>query len=124
MQLTATECEHLRSALADWPLALRGPEAIEACDGDVEDAAIDLALKSGLEPDTCDRWLEGLAKRFRPVLCDRQRRSELASAALPALLELLTEGSDCPPLLALPVALLVREQGVERFCRSFDEKLA
>ena len=50
--LTFAEIAQLRQQLADYPEALDALQSIEDCDGDLADAALSLALKAGLEPDT------------------------------------------------------------------------
>ncbi|ABB56649.1 hypothetical protein [Synechococcus elongatus] len=113
----------LQSQLADWPAAVRALQEIADCDGAIEDAAINLALQAGLEPNTSDRWLEGLAKRYRAQLCTRiATQQPLSDHDLRPLLAALEE-SGCPELLRLPVALWVRSLGIERFCDPLAEKL-
>lgn len=118
--LTPDEISLLQKQLADYPEAIAALQAIEDCDGDVADAALSLALKAGLEPDTNETWLASYAKRFRHVACQEQFRQPLANQQVVGLISHLTQETSCPGLLAAPVALYVAKEGVETFCYTFD----
>jgi hypothetical protein len=120
ISLTAEEITQLRARLADYPEAIEALQEIEDCDGDVEDAAISLALKSDQEPDTNEQWLAGFSKRYRHIACQSQFRDAIAAGQLSPLIDHLTQETDCPALIATPVAIYVLKSGVENFCRSFD----
>lgn len=124
LQVTPDDLDRWRVELADYPAAQQSIEEVDACDGDVEDAAINLALHAGLEPDTSDRWLAGLAKRYRPCLCRPEAREHLLQAEVATLVHYLSAESPCPDVLVLPVAILVAQTGLDTFCRSFDERLS
>lgn len=123
LTLSADDIARYRLQLADYPDAIAALDTLSDCDGDLEDAAITLALRSGQEPDTNDRWLEGYAKRFRHILCNPALRTDLEANNLSALAHLLTTGTTCPPLLVAPVALFVITTGGDTFCHSFDHGL-
>ena len=118
--LTPQETTQLRARLADYPEALEALQEIEDCDGDVEDAAISLALKAGQEPDSNEQWLAGFSKRYRHIACQMQFREAIAAGQLSTLIHTLTEETDCPALMAPPVAIYVFKSGVVPFCHSFD----
>ncbi|MGI8934960.1 hypothetical protein [Leptolyngbya sp. BC1307] len=118
--LTPEEITQLQARLADYPEALSALQEIEDCEGDVEDAAISLALRSGQEPDTNEQWLAGFSKRYRHIACQPQFRDSLAAGQLSTLINYLTQETDCPALIAAPVAIYVLKSGVDSFCRSFD----
>lgn len=126
--LTSEENTLLKSSFADMPAALEALREIEDCDGDVEDAAISLALKSDQEPDTNERWLGDFSKRYRHVVCKEDfrgassQRRDFASGQeeFKALVTHLAQKTDCPELIALPIALYVYKTGVDNFCRGFD----
>ncbi len=118
--LTPEEITQLQARLADYPEALSALQEIEDCEGDVEDAAISLALRSGQEPDTNEQWLAGFSKRYRHIACQPQFRDSLAAGQLSPLINYLTQETDCPALIAAPVAIYVLKSGVDSFCRSFD----
>ncbi len=118
--LTSEEIAQLNARLADYPEALVALREIEDCDGDIEDAAISLALRAGQEPDTNEQWLAGFSKRYRHVACQPQFRQSLMDAQPGTLVNYLTQETDCPTLLATPVALYIMKSGVASFCHSFD----
>ena len=55
------EITQLIERLADYPEAMRSLQEIEDCDGDLNDAALSLALKAGLAPTENDGRLEEFA---------------------------------------------------------------
>lgn len=114
------EITQLIERLADYPEALRSLQEIEDCDGELNDAALSLALKAGLEPTENDGWLEGFAKRHRHIACLPEFRADLTQQKIISLVQHLTENSQCPNLLVVPVALYISKTGVETFCDSFD----
>jgi len=118
--LTSEEIDQLKARLGDYPKALDALQEIEDCDGDVEDAAISLALRSGQEPDSNEQWLASFSKRYRHIVCQDQFRQAVEAGQLSPLVDYLSESTDCPKLIALPVALYVLKSGVETFCHSFD----
>lgn len=118
--LTAEEITRLKSDFADMPAALEALQEIGDCDGDVEDAAISLALKSDQEPDTNEEWLGDFSKRYRHVVCQEAWRGAIAQGEFQTLMQHLAEKTDCPELIALPIALYVYKIGADEFCYSFD----
>jgi hypothetical protein len=121
--LTLEEIDYYRSELAENPDALRSLDLIEDCEGDVEDAAIVLALQAGQEPDHSDRWLEGQAKRWRAFLCQDDLKVKLTDGAIADVVRLLTAETTIAPLLAVPVIIYILKTGVEEFCRPFEQRI-
>lgn len=121
--ITPQELERYRAELSDHAAALEALRVIEDCDGDLEDAAIDLAIRSGQEPDTNDRWLEGLAKRWRHVLCHADLQERLEDGLSGAVVDAIAASTEIPSKLVTPVALYVLESGVQNFCQPLAEKL-
>ncbi|PZO53711.1 MAG: hypothetical protein DCF15_12625 [Phormidesmis priestleyi] len=118
--LTPAEITQLRSRLADYPHALEALQEIEDCDGDVEDAAISLALKSGQEPDTNEQWLASFSKRYRHIACQTPFREDLTAGQISSLVNHLTQETDCPPLMAAPITIYIHHFGIDTFCNSLD----
>lgn len=118
--LTSEEIEQLKARLGDYPQALEALQEIEDCDGDVEDAAISLALRSGQEPDSNEQWLASFSKRYRHIACQSQFRQAIEAGQLSPLIDHLSESTDCPKLIALPIAVYILKSGIESFCHSFD----
>ncbi|HIK09715.1 MAG TPA: hypothetical protein IGS52_05530 [Oscillatoriaceae cyanobacterium M33_DOE_052] len=128
--LTPAEIDRVRSQLssdgADLKvrrLAIAALDEIEACEGDLEDAAIALAIQAGMTPDTSDRWLEGLAKRCRPAICQSLVKQELLQENINLAVDALAEARVCPGLLLAPVAIYVWKTGAEAFCEPLDYKI-
>jgi len=118
--LTLAEINQFNASLADYPEARRALQEIEDCDGDLEDAAISLALRAGQEPDTNEQWLASFSKRYRHIACQPQFRQALTAAQPGTFVNHLTQETDCPALLAAPVALYIIKSGITQFCHSFD----
>jgi hypothetical protein len=98
-------------------------DTIADCEGDLEDASIVLAIQVGQEPDISDRWIDGLAKRWRHVLCRSDVRATLETGLMADFLAIITENTTLPLKLAIPVAIYVLKTGVQEFCQSFDVKI-
>ena len=121
--VTLAEVQQYRSQLQDDPNALRALDMIDDCDGDLEDAAIALALQAGQEPDESDGWLESLAKRWRSFLCQAGLKDYLMTGSIANAVKLLAAETTIPPTLAIPVILYALKMGVEDFCKPLQEKL-
>lgn len=121
--ITSQEIARYRSELADDLQALKALDAIEDCEGDVEDAAISLAIQAGQEPNTSDNWLEGLAKRCRVAVCEKEFREDLLNGSLKGAVGYLVGAKLCPAILAAPVVIYVVKTGVNDFCHPLEEKL-
>ncbi|MEL6939661.1 MAG: hypothetical protein AAFO84_10770 [Cyanobacteria bacterium J06598_1] len=118
--LTAEEITQFNACLADYSQALSALQEIEDCDGDLEDAAISLALRSGQEPGADGEWLAGFSKRYRHIACQPRFRQPLEAFDPSMLVAHLTEKTDCPALLAAPVAIYITKFDVSTFCYTFD----
>ena len=123
MLLTTQEIANFRSQLSEHEEVMEALDLIEDCEGDVEDAAISLALKAGMEPSTSDNWLEGEAKRCRVAICEAEFREDLVNGKLKKVVEYLIEKKICPPVLAGPVVIYAVKMGVEEFCQPLNYKL-
>ncbi len=118
--LTSEEITQLSACLADYPDAIAALQEISDCDGNIEDAAISLALRAGQEPSANDQWLASFSKRYRHIACQDQFRDALIAHQPGTLVNHLTQETDCPALLAAPVAIYVFKSNVDSFCHSFD----
>ena len=121
--LTSQEIARYRSELADDAHALEALDMIENCEGDIEDAAISLALRAGQEPNTSDRWLDGFAKRCRVVICQSNFRSQLENGNVKEMVQYLIVQKICPRILAAPVVIYVVKIGVDDFCNPLSYQL-
>jgi hypothetical protein len=121
--VTSEEINHYRSDLADDPIALRALDMIEDCEGDLDDAAIALALHVGQEPDRTEQWLDSLAKRWRVLICQTAIKEHLDAGMLADAVRLLASETAIPAILATPVVIYVLKTGTEEFCKPLQEKL-
>lgn len=117
ISLTSEEIARYREQLSDHPVACKALDAIEDCEGDLEDAAIDLALHAGQEPNVSEGWLDSMAKRCRPVLCEPSVREQLDRDEIAGPVKALVEAKLCPPVLVAPVVFYAVKTGVEDFCK-------
>jgi hypothetical protein len=122
--ITSEEIELFRTELVGHRGALDALQVIEDCDGDLEDAAIALAIRSGQEPDTNERWIEGLAKRWRHILCGLELKDNLEDGLSGRVVDTIVEHTELPTRLAVPVAIYVIKTGVQGFCQPLEEKIA
>lgn len=123
VMLTYDELEHYRVVLKEHSEALLALDEIADCDGDLEDAAINLAIQVGLEPNTSDRWLDGIAKRWRHVLCQSELKEGLSHGLNPESIAQLATSTSLPLKLATPIAIYVTKVGVQDFCLTFESKI-
>jgi hypothetical protein len=120
--LTSQEIAQYRSQLALFPDALLALDCIEDCEGNIEDAALTLAIQVGQQPDRTD-WLDGLAKRCRVEICRSEFRNELLTGNITTAVECLIETKICPKVLVTPVILYALKSGIESFCEPLTFKL-
>jgi hypothetical protein len=121
--ISAEDIEVWQTEFADSPEALAALTVLADCEGDLEDAAITIALQVGQEPDTSDRWIEGLAKRWRHVICHAELRERLEDGLSTDMLGLMRSETELPLRLALLVAIYVSKTGIEAFCKPLEAKI-
>lgn len=120
-QVTPQEIAQFRAELADYPDALAALDEIEDCEGDLEDAAMVLAIRVGQQPEVANaEWLDGLAKKCRAVICQEEFRNDLVNDKYAAMVGHLIATKVCPALLVTPVLIYVSQQGVNKFCEPLD----
>lgn len=120
-QVTLEEVAKLQTELTNYPNALAALQEIEECEGDLEDAAMVLAIRAGQQPDIANaEWLSSLAKKCRAFICRQELRNALADESFAPVVEQLTAAKLCPALLVMPVLLYVFKQGVDEFCQPLD----
>lgn len=119
--VTSQEIALFRSQLADYPSAMEALDLIEDCDGDLEDAAMSLAIRAGQEPGmTNSEWLDALARKWRAVICEQEYRSDLLNNSLVGMMQHLQSMPTFPQMLAAPVLIYILKQGVNQFCEPLD----
>lgn len=121
--VTSQEIAQFRSQLAHFPQAMQALDAIEDCEGDLEDAAIALAIRVGQQPQTDNaEWLDALAKKCRAVICQSEFREDLLNGSYAEIINYLAETPLLPSILATPVLMYVLRQGVNSFCEPLDSQ--
>ena len=121
--ITSQQIAQFRSQLAEYPEALKALDAIEDCEGNIEDAAISLAIQAGQEPNISENWLDGLAKRCRVAICKSEVKEELTNGELNAAFGNLVAAKICPDILVTSVIIYVFKTGVNDFCEPLEYKL-
>lgn len=120
-QVTPEEIAQFRAQLADYPDAIAALEEIEECEGDLEDAAMVLAIRAGQQPEIANsEWLGSLAKKCRAAICQQEFRNAMVKGNFAPVIQHLTARKLCPPLLVTPVLMYVFQQGVNKFCEPLD----
>lgn len=120
-KITSQEIAQFRSQLADDPQAMEVLDLIEDCEGDLEDAAMTLAIHAGQEPGrTNSEWLDALARKWRAVLCEPKYRQDLVNGSIIEMMSLLRSIPEFPKILATPVLIYILKQGVNNFCEPLD----
>jgi hypothetical protein len=113
--------EALQVQFADIPEAIISLETIADCEGDLEDAAMTLAIRAGQQPDIANsEWLKGLAKKCRVAVCQLEFRNDMVDGNFLPLFQHFVKLKICPKLLILPVLLYAHECGVNLFCQPLD----
>jgi hypothetical protein len=120
--ITSQELAQYRSQLAYYDDALIALDEIENCEGDLEDAAINLAIQIGQQPDRSD-WLDGLAKRCRVAVCQADLKADLLQNKLSTTVDYLRQEKICPVILITPIVIYVIKQGVNEFCAPLSFQL-
>ncbi|MEH2175640.1 hypothetical protein [Nostoc sp.] len=120
-KVTSQEIAQFRSQLADDPSDMEALDLIEDCDGDLEDAAMTLAIRAGQQPERANsEWLDALARKWRVVICEQEYREDLLNTSLVKMMEHLKTTPTFPKILATPVLLYVLKQGINNFCEPLD----
>jgi len=115
INLTTQEIADYRSQLANFEDALIALDTIEDCEGNIEDAAIALAIQVGQQPDRFD-WLPGLAKRLRVGICESKFREDLLNNQIASTVEYLLNSDLSPRVLVTPAVIYAVQEGIGEFC--------
>lgn len=120
-KVTLEELAKFQAKLNNYPDALAALQEIEECEGDLEDAAMVLAIRAGQQPDIANAdWLASLAKKCRAFICQQQFRDCLLDGTYAPVVEQMMAAKICPRLLVIPVLLYAIDQGIEEFCQPLD----
>ena len=120
-KVTSKEIAQFRSQLADDSRAMEVLDLIEDCEGDLEDAAMTLAIRVGQKPERANsEWLDALARKWRAVICEEDFRQDLSNGSIEKMMAHLYTMPAFPKILATPVLIYVFKQGVNNFCAPLD----
>lgn len=121
-QVTSEKIAKFRTQLAEYPDAINALQAIEDCEGNLEDAAMVLAIRAGQQPEIANsEWLDSLAKKCRAIICKEEFRTSLIAEDIAPIAGHLAATKLCPPLLVTPVLIYAVQQGIDSFCEPLDE---
>ncbi len=121
--VNSEEIAQFRSKLSNYPEAMKALNAIEDCEGDLEDAAISLAIQAGQQPQRENaEWLDALARKCRAVICQQEFRDDLLKGSYRSVFRYLLETPMLPKILITPVLMYVVSKGVENFCEPLNSQ--
>ena len=119
--VTSEEIAQFRSKLSNYPEAMKALDVIEDCEGDLEDAAISLAIQAGQQPQRENsEWLDALARKCRAVICQKELRQDLLRGSYRSVFRYLLETPLLPKILVAPVLMYVASEGVNSFCEPLE----
>lgn len=122
--VTPKDIAQFRSQLAEDPQVMEALDLIEDCEGDLEDAAMTLAIHAGQQPEIANsEWLDALARKWRAVICQQEWRDDLLTGSVKTMIEHLNSIPSFPQILATPVLMYVMKQGVNNFCQPLDSTM-
>lgn len=119
--VTSQEIAQFRSQLSDDIKAMKALDVIEECEGDLEDAAMTLAIRAGQQPEIDNsEWLDASAKKWRAVICQSDFREELTNGSVKKIMQHIQTIPNFPQVVAVPVLMYVIGQDVNKFCEPLD----
>jgi hypothetical protein len=113
IQVTAEEIAKYRAELADNPRAIAALDAIEDCEGYLEDAVPLLLIEAGTEP---DRSIGDLLEKCRQFICQEEVREALESGMIAPAIEPISTGAGIPPGVATAIGICAFKLGMKRVC--------
>jgi hypothetical protein len=113
IQVTAEEIAQFRAELADNPRAIAALDAIEDCEGYLEDAVPLLLIEAGTEP---DRSIGDLFEKCRQFICQEEVREALESGMIAPAIEPISMGAGIPPGVATAIGICAFKLGMKRVC--------
>ena len=113
IQVTAEEIAQFRAELADNSRAIAALDAIEECEGYLEDAVLLLLIEAGTEP---DRSIGDLFEKCRQFICQEEVREALESGMIAPAIEPISMGAGIPPGVATAIGICAFKLGMRRVC--------
>ncbi|BAY90513.1 MULTISPECIES: hypothetical protein [unclassified Tolypothrix] len=115
LTLTPAEISQFRSQLADSPEALAALDAIEECEGYLDDAIPLLVMRETAQE--ADRGLNDWLEKIRQFVCQEEVRDALESGFIAPIIEPLAASAGIPLGTATALSILVFKLGAKKFCK-------
>jgi hypothetical protein len=115
LTVTPEEISQFRSQLADSPEALKALNAIEECEGYLDDAIPLLVMRETAQE--ADRGLNDWLEKIRQFVCQEEVREFLESGLIAPVIEPLTVSTGIPLGTATALSILVFKLGAKKFCQ-------
>ncbi|HEY9691839.1 MAG TPA: hypothetical protein V6D15_06525 [Oculatellaceae cyanobacterium] len=114
--VTREEIQQFREQLRNYPEAIAALDAIQECDGYVEDAVTLLMMReTGKEPDRgVHEWLQ----KCRTAICQEDVKEALESGFIAPAIEPLAISTGFPPGTATALGILAFKIGIKKLCDS------
>ncbi|MCA2717122.1 MULTISPECIES: hypothetical protein [Microcystis] len=113
-KVTPEEIAQFRAELVDNLSAIAALDAIDECDGYLEDAVPLLLMReTGTEP---DRSIGDLLKKCRQFICQEEVREALESGMIAPAIEPISMGAGIPPGVATAIGICAFKLGMKRVC--------
>lgn len=117
-KVTPEEIAQFRAELADNPSAIAALDAIEECEGYLEDAVPLLLMReTGTEP---DRSIGDLLKKCRQFICQEEVREALESGMIAPAIEPISMGAGIPPGVATAIGICAFKLGMKKVCANLE----
>lgn len=114
LTITPDEISQFRSQLAYSPEALAALDAIEECEGYLDDAIPLLVMRETSQE--ADRGINDWLEKCRKFLCQEEVREFLESGLIAPVIEPLTVSTGIPLGTATALSILVFKLGTKKFC--------
>ena len=111
--VTPEEIAQFRAELVDNLSAIAALDAIEECEGYLEDAVPLLLIEAGTEP---DRSIGDLLEKCRQFICQEEVREALESGMIAPAIEPISMGAGIPPGVATAIGICAFKLGMKRVC--------
>ena len=117
-KVTPEEIAQFRAELADNLSAIAALDAIEECEGYLEDAVPLLLMReTGTEP---DRSIGDLLKKCRQFICQEEVREALESGMIAPAIEPISMGAGIPPGVATAIGICAFKLGMKKVCANLE----
>ena len=117
-KVTPEEIAQFRAELVDNLSAIAALDAIEECEGYLEDAVPLLLMReTGTEP---DRSIGDLLKKCRQFICQEEVREALESGMIAPAIEPISMGAGIPPGVATAIGICAFKLGMKKVCANLE----